>query len=104
MLVAGTGSARRGRAVWLFFAIPAISVLLLAGLRPHVSRSSTSATTDFRNFETLQVHPLAITPDGSKLLAVNTPDARLEIFAIGAGTLDTLGEVPVGLEPVSVRA
>ena len=78
--------------------------MLLTALRPHASRSSTTAATDFKNFETLQTHPLDITPDGSRLLALNTPDARLQVFAIGAGTLDTLGEVPVGLEPVSVRA
>jgi YVTN family beta-propeller protein len=78
--------------------------VLLAALKPHPSRSSTTATADFKNFETLQIHPLDITPDGSRLLALNTPDARLQVFAIGAGTLDTLGEVPVGLEPVSVRA
>jgi YVTN family beta-propeller protein len=78
--------------------------VLFTVLRPHASRSATTATTDFRNFESLQVHPLAITPDGTRLLALNTPDARLEVFAIGSGTLDTLGEIPVGLEPVSVRA
>lgn len=94
----------RRRTVWLLVSISALSFALLAALRPHVSRSSTNATGDFENFEGLQVHPLAITPDGTKLLALNTPDARLEIFSIGAGTLDTLGEVPVGLEPVSVRA
>ena len=95
---------RRRRVFWLVLAAPLLVLLLLAALHPHVSRSSTAATPDFRNFETLQVHPLAITPDGSKLLALNTPDARLEVFRIGAGSLDTLGEVPVGLEPVSVVA
>ena len=73
-------------------------------LRAHVTRSATSVTSDFENFESLPVHPLEITPDGTRLLALNVPDARLQIFSIGAGTLDTLGEVPVGLEPVSVRA
>jgi YVTN family beta-propeller protein len=92
------------RAVWLLIAASLLSFVLLAALKPHLSRSSTTATTDFKNFETLQIHPLAITPDGSRLLALNTPDARLQIFAIGSGTLDTLGEVAVGLEPVSVRA
>ncbi len=99
-----TGLVFARRAPWIFIAVPVLALVLLAGLRPHVSRSSTNTTPDFRNFESLQVHPLAITPDGTRLLALNTPDARLEVFAIGAGTLDTLGEVPVGLEPVSVRA
>ena len=89
------------RAAWLLPAA-ALVIALLALIRAQESRSFTPATPDFRNFESLQVHPLAITPDGSKLLALNTPDARLEVFRIGDGTLDTLGEVPVGLEPVSV--
>ncbi|HMI30867.1 MAG TPA: FlgD immunoglobulin-like domain containing protein [Candidatus Limnocylindrales bacterium] len=95
------GWARGGRIILL---LAALIPILAAALRPHESSSSTNATPDFRNFETLQVHPLAITPDGSKLLVLNTPDARLEVFAIGSGTLDTLGEVPVGMEPVSVAA
>ncbi len=37
------------------------------------------------NFESGQVRPLAISPDGQFLFAVNTPDSRLEVF-----DLDTL--------------
>ncbi|MDP3936684.1 MAG: hypothetical protein Q8R92_00935 [Deltaproteobacteria bacterium] len=63
------------------------------------------AQTSYTNFESHQIHPLEITPDGSRLLALNTPDARLLIFSVGvAGELALLAEVPVGLEPVSVRA
>ena len=97
-------SVRRRRAACFLLALIPPLLLLSITLRPHDSRSSTPVVPDFRNFESLQVHPLAITPDGTKLLALNTPDARLEVFAIGPGALDTLGEVPVGLEPVSVRA
>lgn len=67
-------------------------------------RSSTPAVTDFVNFETLPVHPLALTPDGTRLLALNIPDARLEIFTIGETGLTSAAEVAVGLEPVSVAA
>ena len=57
------------------------------------------------NFESSQVHPLALTPSGSLLLAVNTPDARLEVLAVAAdGGLTAKRSIPVGLEPVSVRA
>lgn len=84
----------------LLFAIP----LIVALIRPHPLRSSTNVVSDFVNFESLPVHPLEITPDGKRLLALNVPDARLEIFAIGPRSLSTLGEVSVGLEPVSVRA
>jgi len=56
----------------------------------------------FTAFESGQVRPLAITPDKKFLLAVNTPDAKLEIFKIQNNGLDRRISVPVGLEPVSV--
>ncbi|HYQ89423.1 MAG TPA: hypothetical protein VEU09_07325, partial [Candidatus Binatia bacterium] len=96
--------ARPRRVARLLLASALAGSVLLVTLRPHASRSAANATSDFKNFEALQTHPLAITPDGSRLLVLNTPDTRLQIFGIGAGTLDALGEVPVGLEPVSVRA
>lgn len=58
----------------------------------------------FVNWETPQVHPLDMTPDGSKLLAVNTADNRLEVFSIMGNGLAHTGSIPVGLDPVSVRA
>ena len=59
---------------------------------------------DYRNFEGPQVHPLTITPDGTRLLAVNTPNNSLSVFQLTGRTLTLLGEIPVGLEPVSVAA
>jgi YVTN family beta-propeller protein len=59
---------------------------------------------DFVAFESGPVRPLAISPDGSRLFAVNTPDARLEIFSLGAGGIAKTGSVAVGLEPVAVAA
>ncbi len=56
----------------------------------------------FVNFESGHVRPLALSPDGSRLFAVNTPDNRLEIYDVGAGGLTLAAEVPVGLEPVAV--
>src|SRR5690242_19384198 len=56
----------------------------------------------FTAFESGQVRPLAITPDKAYLLAVNTPDAKLEIFKITPTGLDRRASVPVGLEPVAV--
>ncbi|AGP37383.1 beta-propeller fold lactonase family protein [Sorangium cellulosum] len=55
-------------------------------------------------FESGQVRPLALSPDGSTLFAVNTPDNRLEIFKVKRGTLVHRGSVAVGLEPVAVAA
>ena len=63
------------------------------------------AEATYVNFESSHVHPLALTPDGEMLLAVNTPDALLERFAVEAdGSLTPLDPVPVGLEPVTVVA
>src|SRR5262245_16019324 len=60
----------------------------------------------FVTFESGQVRPLAMSPDGTKLFAVDTPDDRLEVFNIGGGTLTHVanGTVTVGLEPVAVAA
>jgi len=63
-----------------------------------------SAQTDFVEFESGQVRPLALSPNGSRLFAVNTPDNRLEIFDVVAGSLVYSGSVPVGMEPVAVAA
>ena len=56
----------------------------------------------FTAFESGQVRPLAMSPDGSRLFAVNTPDNHLEIFSLTAGGLEPLSTVAVGLEPVAV--
>ena len=60
------------------------------------------AQSSFLNFESGHVRPLALSPGGDQLFAVNTPDNRLEIYRITAGGLTLDAEVPVGLEPVSV--
>ena len=59
---------------------------------------------DFVNFETPHVRPLTLTPNEQYLIAVNTPDNRLEIFEIANGTPVHAGSIPVGLDPVSVSA
>ncbi len=58
----------------------------------------------FVNWETPPVHNLEISPDQSKLLAVNLADNRIEIFDITTGSPVHLSAIPVGLDPVSVRA
>src|SRR5438477_2254592 len=58
----------------------------------------------YRNFEGPQIHPLGLTPDGTRLLAVNTPNATLSVFQLVSGSPVLTAEVPVGLEPVSVAA
>jgi YVTN family beta-propeller protein len=58
----------------------------------------------FVAFESGQVRPLALSADGARLFAVNTPDNRLEIFDIGSEGLRHAGSVAVGMEPVAVAA
>jgi len=68
------------------------------------SSKSPSSSPSFVTFESSQVRPLAMSPDGTRLFAVNTPDGSLEIFQIGPSGLTHTGSVPVGMEPVAVAA
>jgi YVTN family beta-propeller protein len=79
-------------------------VLLLAAIALVVSARGVFAA--FTTFESGQVRPLAMSPDGTRLFAVNTPDDHLEIFSVtpGTGALTHQASVPVGLEPVAVAA
>ncbi|HEV7732003.1 MAG TPA: hypothetical protein VGR62_07570 [Candidatus Binatia bacterium] len=77
---------------------------LLIAVTTLLAAITTAARADFVNFETGQVRPMAMSPDGSRLFAVNTPDDRLEVFAIGAAGLTHTGSVSVGLQPVAIAA
>ncbi|MFK7895386.1 MAG: YncE family protein [Myxococcota bacterium] len=74
----------------------ATAVLLVATANP------AAAQTSFVAFESGHVRPIALSPDGARLFAVNTPDNTLEIFDVSAGGLTAVASVPVGMEPVSV--
>ena len=76
--------------------LPVLVALLVASPSP--------AAASFVTFESGQVRPLALSPDGTRLFAVDTPDDRLEIFDVSAGGLTHADSVPVGLEPVAVAA
>jgi DNA-binding beta-propeller fold protein YncE len=69
-------------------------------------QGGTAAVTSppFVEFESGPVRPIAMSPDATRLFAVDTPNATLEIFAITAGGLAPIARVPVGLEPVAVAA
>ena len=56
----------------------------------------------FTNFETEPVRPLALSPDGKLLFALNTADDRLEIFDAQGEQLRPIGETVVGLRPVAI--
>lgn len=85
-----TLNMRRLKIAWLLFL-----VLFLFS-------SATLGQSSYTLFESGQVRPLALSPDGKHLFAVNTPDNRLEMFAVKDGGLVAKGSVQVGLEPVAV--
>ena len=73
-----------------------IAVSFLAITRAHAQT--------YVNFEGKQTNPIRVSPDGSRLFAVNTPDARLSVFDLSDAARPRLtAEIPVGLEPVSVN-
>jgi len=78
---------------------PALATALLLGN----SVTAAPAQDSFVNFETPHVHPLELT-SGGLLLAVNTADAVLEVFDATGAEPVALAAVPVGYDPVSVRA
>ncbi len=58
----------------------------------------------FVNYEGKQTAPVRLSPDGSRLFAVNTPDNRLSVFDVSSPHNPILiAEIPVGVEPVSVN-
>ena len=81
-------------------------------LRPafHLLAAVFACTTmhaQFVNFEGHQTRPICLSPDGTRLFAVNTPDGRLSVFDVSnpANPAPVLiREIPVGIEPVSVNA
>src|SRR5436309_1915469 len=59
--------------------------------------------TNFVNFETAPVRPVALGPDGRTLAVCNLPDNRVELFDVSQGVPVPTGSVPVGLDPVAAR-
>ena len=61
----------------------------------------------FVNFEGAQTNPVRISPDGTRLFAVNTPNGTLSVFSLTAPASPSqpslIAEIPVGIEPVSVN-
>ncbi len=63
-----------------------------------------SAPAAYVNFEAKQTSPVRLSADGTRLFAVNTPDARLSVFDVTqASNPRLIAEIPVGVEPVSVN-
>jgi YVTN family beta-propeller protein len=70
-----------------------------------LAASASLAQTNYVNFEGKQTRPICLSPDGTRLFAVNTADARLSVFDVSHPLNPFLiAEIPVGVEPVSVNA
>lgn len=69
---------------------------------PVIAKSAVPVS-DFVNFESSHVHPIDKTPDGTKLLAVNTGNNSLEVYTISASGILHNASIPVGVDPVTVR-
>lgn len=104
-MLTGVSSSRSRRAI----AAVAAGAVLASGLFIAAKFSNapvTAASTgpSFVSFESGHVRPLALSPDGKTLFAVNTPNGTLEILDLTASVPGTAKTVSVGLEPVAVAA
>lgn len=100
------------RALTLVVAVSAINFAYghsAGGFPPDANPSKTSkvspSTGTFTNYETAHVHPLDLSPDGSRLAACNTADGHVQLFNVHGttGALSAAGAIAVGFDPVSVR-
>jgi len=53
---------------------------------------------DYDLFESDPVRPLALSADGRALFAINTPDARLEVFSTGPVAAERIASRPTGAQ------
>jgi len=73
-------------------------------LLPGAAMSQVGVTNAYVNFEGSQTNPVRLSPDGTRLFAVNTPDARVSVLDVSQpGHPVLIAEIPVGIEPVSVN-
>ena len=77
-------------------ALPALGAWLVA-----TAWAQPQYSAPYVHFESGLVHPVALSPDRSRLFVANVAEARIELFSVGK-TLHYEGAVPVGLEPVTV--
>ena len=81
-----------------------VSLCLSSLMLLNTAQSDTNPTSGLVNYESPHVHPIDLTPNNNTLVAVNTAAHRLEIYNVANGAMAYEGFVPVGLDPVSVRA
>jgi len=82
--------------------LPSFSVIAVICLLATLQVRAQFTTNNFFNWETPPVHPVALSPDGTKLAVCNLPDDHVEIFDVTSGTPVSLASIAVGINPVSV--
>lgn len=80
-----------------------IVVLLLSMAALACEHAAAVTNSSFLNFETAPVHPVALSPDRSTLAVCNLADGKLELLDVRGEIPGTIGFVPVGIDPVTVR-
>jgi YVTN family beta-propeller protein len=80
-------------------------IIIAAAFLPRLAATQSNIPQSaYVNFEGSQTSPVRLSPDGTRLFAVNTPDARLSVFDLTQPSNPALiAEIPVGIEPVSVN-
>lgn len=90
--------------------LPSLFVLLMVSHHAHSATGSTAQTTQkskaspVENIEIGQVKPVTMSPDGSKIFAINAPNGTLDIYTIHNAKLTYTASVVVGQEPTAVAA
>jgi YVTN family beta-propeller protein len=70
----------------------------------HRTTTAQSTPAGFANFEGSQTNPVRLSPDGTRLFAVNTPNNSVSVWDVTtSGSPKPLAQIPVGVEPVSVN-
>jgi YVTN family beta-propeller protein len=80
--------------------LPALTLAAVAAIS---ATHTTVRGQSFINFESPQTHAIELSADASILLAVNTPDNRLEVFDLTPTGITHRGSIITGLDPVAVR-
>lgn len=90
------------------FSISALSsrpaVVIACCICLHLAAVRAAGQSQYAGFEARHTHPTDLTPDATRLLAVHAEAASLSVFDVTNAVPARMAEIPVGLEPVAVRA
>src|SRR5690349_5245112 len=83
-------------------ALMVTSLIVALGLVP--TTTADVPLLPFTNFETTEVNPIRLSPDASRLFAVNPANQSMSVFNVTQPASPVLmAEIPVGVGPASVN-